>query len=97
MDSTSYIMLAWVFMTPLGRPVVPDVYIKRWTSSPAHRTRGGMLVAVRSSASIVHPSGRGPEMQARTMVASIPFVASVARSASDSSQISDRASECSRM
>ena len=25
--------LAWVSMTPLGRPVVPDVYINRWTSS----------------------------------------------------------------
>ena len=27
--------LAWVSMTPLGCPVVPDVYIRRWTSSPA--------------------------------------------------------------
>ncbi len=27
--------LAWVIMTPFGRPVVPDVYISRWTSSPA--------------------------------------------------------------
>ena len=27
--------LAWVSMTPLGWPVVPDVYIRRWTSSPA--------------------------------------------------------------
>ena len=30
--------LAWVIITPFGRPVVPDVYIRRWTSSAAAGT-----------------------------------------------------------
>ena len=33
--------LAWVSMTPFGRPVVPDVYISRCTSSAATRGRAG--------------------------------------------------------
>jgi hypothetical protein len=49
--------LACVSMTPFGRPVVPDVYISRWTSSPTTGTRDAMLDADRSSASGVHPSG----------------------------------------
>ena len=38
---------ACVSMTPLGRPVVPDVYMSRWTSS-ASATTGGGATAPRS-------------------------------------------------
>ena len=49
--------LAWVIMTPFGRPVVPDVYIRRWTSSPPTAdARRPVVEAARRSASVVHPS-----------------------------------------
>ena len=45
-----------VIMTPLGRPVVPDVYINRWTSSAAAVTRAASSPApARRSARVVHP------------------------------------------
>ena len=87
---------AWVSMTPFGRPVVPDVYISRCTSSPATWTRGGTTAAARSSVSGVHPSAC-PAIDTRSSVFSMPFVASFARSSSASSHTSARASECSRM
>src|SRR5580658_11053209 len=48
--------LAWVIMTPLGRPVVPDVYIKRWMSSGAAGNGVVLLATARSPARVVHPS-----------------------------------------
>ena len=89
--------LAWVIMTPLGRPVVPDVYIRRWTSSAAAGTRAGLVGVARRSASGVHPSGAGRETHARRSVASNPSVASLARASGDSSHTRARAPECSRM
>ena len=49
--------LAWVIMTPLGRPVVPEVYISRWTSSALAGTRTGVPPEARSVAER-GPSGR---------------------------------------
>ena len=88
--------LAWVIMTPLGRPVVPDVYIRRWTSSPGRWHARRSSASPRRSATRVHPSGAGRDAHADER-ASMPFVASFARSTSDSSHTSARASECSRM
>ena len=51
--------LAWVSITPFGRPVVPDVYIRRWTSSAAARHARRRSAPARRSASAVHPSGAG--------------------------------------
>jgi hypothetical protein len=48
-------------------------------------------------ANAVHPSGADRAMEARSSVASIPLVASFAKSTSASSQTRARASECSRM
>ncbi len=98
--------LAWVSMTPLGRPVVPDVYISRWTSSAATATGAAGLSALRSSARLVQPSGTDQAgeplvaagaMQARSSVASSPTVASSARATNDWSHTRAAASECSRM
>ena len=49
--------LAWVSMTPLGRPVVPDVYINRWMSSAAATTGATSLPLSRRVPMVVHPSG----------------------------------------
>ena len=49
--------LAWVIMTPLGRPVVPDVYINRCRSSPAALARRVGSGDDRRSPSAVHPWG----------------------------------------
>ncbi len=89
--------LAWVIITPLGRPVVPDVYISRWTSSAAAATGSAGAAAARRSASAVQPSGGAGATLARTSVDSMPLVASPARSTSASSHTSARAPECSRM
>ena len=89
--------LACVIMTPLGRPVVPDVYIKRWTSSVPTGAGASPLELPTTSPRGVHPSCPVSEMQARTRVVSMPVVAWLARSTSDSSQMRARASECSRI
>ena len=88
---------AWVIMTPFGRPVVPDVYMRRCTSSPTTGVRSTLVAVVRRAASVVHPSKRSGETTARTSVASMPLVASSARSTSASSHTRARAPECSRM
>ena len=54
------IMLAWVSMTPLGRPVVPEEYITRHTSSGCtswSRSRGSAPASRASYASPSAPSG----------------------------------------
>ncbi len=84
-------------ITPLGLPVVPDVYIRRWTSSAEAVSAARAASWIRRSARATQPSGADGVTAARTNVASIPLVASSARATSDSSHTSARASECSRM
>jgi hypothetical protein len=64
--------LAWVSMTPLGRPVVPDVYIKPVDVVAASDARGPPVVSGAQLGRVVHPPSAG-EMQARTSVSSRPF------------------------
>ncbi len=71
--------LAWVSMTPLGRPVVPDVYMRRCTSSAAIVCCCSRSSGVRRSARVVHPARAFSVTHARTR-ASMPVVALSARS-----------------
>ena len=86
-----------MIMTPLGRPVVPDVYIKRWMSSAAAVTRSALL-GVGTKLIESCPTVRGGWRNARPDQRRLDtLVASLARSMRDSSQTSTRAPECSRM
>jgi len=89
--------LACVSMTPLGRPVVPDVYINRCTSSPAAATRATALASARRSPRNTHPRSSTGDRLTRTSAFSRPRVASLASWSRDASQTKARAPECSRM
>jgi hypothetical protein len=87
--------LACVSITPLGRPVVPEVYMRRCTSSGAVGAIGGGVPSVRSVVSGVHPAWS--TVHARTTSMPVPARASSARAASSASHTMARAAECSRM
>ena len=89
--------LAWVIITPFGRPVVPEVYIRRWRSSAPADTRGTGSVVTRTSANRSQSSWLPVEMATRTRSPSTRSAASSPRSSSSSSQTKARAWECSRM
>ena len=58
--------LAWVIMTPLGRPVVPDVYIKRWMSSGRCRGAWAALCCRRADRRSVSSRRQRSAKHART-------------------------------
>src|SRR5665213_1712123 len=89
--------LAWVIMTPLGRPVVPDVYMRRCTSSALTTARTTPSGDPRRSSNAIHPSGAVDDTHARTNDASMPSVASLPRPTSAASPTRTRAREWSRM
>ena len=73
--------LAWVSMTPFGRPVVPDVYMSRCTSSAATAARGPGRR--RPDVGQRHPSLGAPVADAhtRTRSRSVPVVSASSASA----------------
>ena len=85
-----------MIITPFGRPVVPEVYMRRCRSSPSTGVRGGAVrvgevgEAVPAGDRVVTDADAGKSR-------SSPPVASFARSSSSSSHTSARAPECSRM
>ena len=59
-------MLAWVSMAPLGRPVVPDVYMIRATDSGSTSAGGGTVEAGQTHRSDSQPADISVEVNART-------------------------------
>src|SRR3954452_15414654 len=82
--------LAWVSITPLGRPVVPDVYINRCRSSAPVVTRGTVAEVVRTEASGVQsdPADDPTDIRARP---SMSALAADPRGVNSSSQTNARA------
>ncbi len=81
-------------ITPFGRPVVPEVYINRWMSSPPTAARAGIGSAARP-ANGSQPAGGSADTQKRAGADASPAIASSARSVSASSHTSTLAPECS--
>ena len=92
--------LAWVIMTPFGRPVVPDVYIRRWTSSAGAPARGvaSPVLAPQVGRAGANPGARlGETDDASERAPPCPLVASFARLDERLVAHQGAGPECSRM